>query len=172
MEHLWTPWRLDYIRGKGEVHDSCLFCRLAEEKTDAADDLVVARSAHHFALLNRYPYTYGHTMIVPHAHVSSQEDLSTAALTDLMMMTNRMLRVLRQLADPSAFNIGANIGAAAGASIAAHYHFHIVPRWGGDANFIATIGGTRTIPDSLSNIAGDMRVVWDELYRSEPSIEK
>ena len=103
-------------------------------------------------------------MVVPYEHVPSQEDMTTEALTDLMVMTNRIMRVVREYANPPAFNLGANIGEAAGAGIAAHYHFHIVPRWGGDANFMSTIGDTRVIPDTLDNTYNDLRIIWNNLY--------
>ena len=164
MKQLWTPWRMEYIKQKGKTADSCVFCALTDQAASAADEFVVAQSTYNFAVLNRYPYTYGHSMIVPFEHLSSQEDMTSDALTDLMTMVNRVMRVLREIADPPGFNIGANIGAAAGAGIASHYHFHIVPRWSGDANFLATIGETQTVADTLSCIAGQMRATWVELY--------
>ncbi len=166
MNHLWTPWRMKYIgdKRKGEYLDDCIFCKKSSQPADDDSDNIIARSSHTFALLNRYPYTFGHTMIIPFEHVSSPEELPTAALTDLMVMTNRIMRVLREIADPPAFNIGANIGAAAGAGIAAHYHFHVVPRWPGDANFMVAVGGTQTVPDTLANIHGRMQSAWNELF--------
>ena len=140
------------------------FANLSTSRRTLVSLLLIARSSHNFALLNRYPYTYGHVMIVPYEHVSSQEDMSTAALTDLMVTTNRTMRVIRSLANPAGFNIGANIGEAAGAGIAAHYHFHVVPRWPGDANFMVTVGGTQTVPDTLSNILERMQAAWSEIY--------
>lgn len=103
-------------------------------------------------------------MIVPYKHAASPEELPTAALTELAVMTNRVMRVLREIADPPAFNLGANIGAAAGAGIASHYHFHVVPRWPGDANFMVTTGGTQTVPDTLANIHSRMQATWKDLY--------
>ncbi|MDE2747729.1 MAG: HIT domain-containing protein [Chloroflexota bacterium] len=171
MNPIWTPWRMEYIRGERKRFESCLFCRLAETADNDRAQHVVSRSSHTYAALNRYPYTYAHTMIIPYEHVSSQEDMSAAALADLMLMTNRTMRVLREIADPPAFNIGANIGAAAGASIAAHFHFHIVPRWNGDHNFMQCIGGTRTVPDTLDNILEQMRSSWDSLYGPKQEVE-
>lgn len=168
MNQIWTPWRMEYIRGKRENTVSCVFCQIAEGAGSDAAQYVIARSAHTFAVLNRYPYSYGHTMVIPYAHESSLEDLPSAALADLMLMTNRVMGALREVAQPPAFNIGANIGAAAGAGIAAHFHFHIVPRWNGDHNFMQCIGGARVIPDMLSNIAEQMREAWQDLYLSAP----
>lgn len=166
MEHLWTPWRLAYVKGERKAVDDCVFClKAAHPKTDAAEH-VIARSSHTFAALNRFPYANGHVMIVPYQHLASQEDMDTAALTDLMVMTNRAMRVLRECVQPAAFNIGANIGAAAGAGIAAHFHFHIVPRWTGDVNFMTSIGNTRVIPDTVERSYGEIKAIWERLYPS------
>ena len=162
---------MEYIKGKREGFDSCIFCQFIEQPENDIAHHVIARSSHTFATLNRYPYSYGHTMVIPYAHISSSEDLTSAALSDLMLMTNRMMRVLREIADPPAFNIGANIGAAAGAGIAAHFHFHIVPRWNGDHSFMQCIGGTRTIPDTLSNVLEQMRATWADLFGTTPELD-
>ena len=167
MEHLWTPWRMAYIKGEKKPIDGCVFCIKAEQKESDDQEHVIARSTHTYATLNRFPYTNGHVMIVPYEHIASQEDMTTPALTDLMIMTNRIMRVLREYAKPQAFNLGANIGEAAGAGIAPHYHFHIVPRWGGDANFMTTVSNTRVIPDTLDNTYADLKAKWQELYGKE-----
>ncbi len=167
MQHLFTPWRRDYVQGKVKA-DGCVFCRIAQ-LPPAEYEHEIARSSHTFAILNRYPYAYGHTMVIPYAHIASPEELSPAALSDLMLMSNRSMTVLRAIADPPAFNIGANIGAAAGAGIAAHFHFHIVPRWNGDASFMTTIGETRTIADTLHSIARQMRAAWADIYGAPDS---
>ncbi|MCK6579668.1 MAG: HIT domain-containing protein [Anaerolineae bacterium] len=162
MDHLYTPWRMAYIRGETKPEDGgCVFCRLAAEPDNPQ---VIARSQHVFITLNIYPYSNGHLMIVPFEHVASQESLPVEALTDVMVTVNRALGALRRLYNPPAFNLGVNLGRAAGAGIAEHYHFHIVPRWLGDASFMTTIGETRVIPDSLENTAEQLRQVWRELY--------
>ena len=163
MTHLWSPWRKNYVKRKGAPSDGCVFCDIAASHSREHPH-VVARSSRTFALLNRYPYTFGHTMVIPYAHTPSQEDMSPAALTDLMIMTNRVITVLRETTGAPAYNIGANIGAAAGAGIAGHYHFHVVPRWPGDANFMTTIGGARTIPGTLNSAARQLREAWAKLY--------
>lgn len=168
MNQVWAPWRMAYIKGKSKGFDSCIFCQFAQEREDDLRQHVIARSAHTFATLNRYPYTYGHTMVIPYAHVASTEDLNPETLADLSLMTNRVMGALREIADPPAFNIGANIGAAAGAGIAAHFHFHIVPRWNGDHSFMECIGGTRAVPDTLSNLSEQMRAAWEQLYGPMP----
>jgi ATP adenylyltransferase len=153
-----------YIKGEKKPSDgSCVFCGKGELQNDAAD-FIVARSQYVYVVLNLYPYNNGHVMVVPYEHVSSQEQLDTDALLDLTVTTNKALTALRQVYNPPAFNIGANIGAAAGAGIAAHYHFHIVPRWGGDANFMTVVGDTRVIPDTLENTWRDLSAAWQELY--------
>ena len=163
MQQLWAPWRMAYI--KGEVRDAgCVFCGKAQHPANDASEHVIARSAHTFAVLNRYPYANGHMMIVPYAHVPSLEELPPAALSDLMLMSQRTLRILRETAKPPAFNIGANIGAAAGAGIAAHFHLHIVPRWPGDVNFMTSIGATRVIPEALDSTAAELKAAWERLY--------
>ena len=163
MEHLWTPWRMAYIKGECKPVDACVFCIKAAHPEDDEAEHVIARSSHTFAALNRFPYTNGHVMVVPYKHISSQEDMDAAALTDLMVMTNRVMRVLREYANPPAFNIGA----AAGAGIAAHFHFHIVPRWDGDVNFMTSIGNTRVIPDTLEHIYGEIKLIWERRYTAE-----
>jgi ATP adenylyltransferase len=164
MDHLYTPWRMRYIRGetKAKQGDGCIFCD-APAQTDA-DALIIARSTHVYALLNLYPYNNGHLMVVPYQHVQTPESLSAEALTDLMLTVNRALGALRALYNPTAFNLGANIGAAAGAGIAAHYHFHVVPRWSGDANFMTVVGETRVIPDTHENTQRALQAKWQGLY--------
>lgn len=152
-----------YIKGEKKQVDGCIFCNKRDSQADA-DDLIVARSAHVYVILNRYPYSNGHVMVVPYNHISTQEDMTSEELTDLMVTTNRIMRCLRELHNPPAFNLGANIGAAAGAGIAAHYHFHIVPRWPGDANFMTAVGDTRVIPDTLENTHQQLQTTWKRLY--------
>ena len=164
MENLWTPWRMAYIKRDRSAGGDCVFCKMAGNPADDVAEYVFARSLHSFATLNKYPYNYGHVMILPLAHVSTPEDMKMDALTDMMRMANRTMTALRELAQPQGFNIGANIGEAAGAGIAAHYHFHIVPRWQGDANFMTSIAKTRTIPETLDNLYHDLKTTWDGLY--------
>jgi ATP adenylyltransferase len=162
MDHLYTPWRMAYIRGEKKPIEDCIFCQLAASNDDQQQ--VIAHTTYMFVTLNIYPYNNGHLMVIPHEHVQSQEQLHEAALTDLMLTVNRTLTVLRKLYNPPAFNLGANIGAAAGAGIAEHYHFHIVPRWPGDSNFMTVVGNTRVIPDSLENVYRELKQTWDSLY--------
>ncbi len=161
MQHLWTPWRMEWIRdskGLRAPEQGCVLCRLGAEE----DDLVVARSQLVYVMLNAYPYNTGHLMVVPFAHSASLEDLDAETLMDLMQTCNRALAALRSLYQPQAFNVGANIGAAAGAGLPDHFHLHIVPRWQGETGFITTIGDTRVIPDTLTNTARELKERWHE----------
>lgn len=151
-----------YIRGEKKPVEGCVFCNLAAGVDN--DSLVISRSKHVYVTLNLYPYNNGHLMVVPYEHVQTQEALETEALTDLMLTVNRALGALRKVYNPAAFNLGANIGAAAGAGIAEHYHFHIVPRWSGDANFMSVVADTRVIPDTLENTYRELKQAWQTLY--------
>jgi ATP adenylyltransferase len=150
-----------YIRSDKQT-GGCVFCNLAADVDNESQ--VIARSQFVYVTLNLYPYNNGHLMVVPYEHVQTQESFSPEALTDLMLTVNRCLAVLRRVYNPAAYNIGANIGAAAGAGIAEHYHFHIVPRWNGDANFMSVVGETRVIPDTLENTYRELKAAWRELY--------
>lgn len=162
MQHLYTPWRMAYIKGEKKPVEGCVFCN--KINADDTVEQVIARSDYVYITLNLFPYNNGHLMIVPYDHITSQEAMPIEALTDMMVMVNRAMAVLREAYQPQAFNIGANIGAAAGAGIAAHYHFHVVPRWNGDANFMSTVGNTRVIPDTLENTFQDLKTRWDKLF--------
>jgi ATP adenylyltransferase len=159
MSHLWAPWRMAYIKGERTVVDGCIFCKALE--AEDAEAHILHRSQHAYAILNRFPYNNGHLMIIPYAHVATQEALPPDALLDIMQMVNHALAALRKAYNPPAFNLGANIGAAAGAGIAEHYHFHVVPRWAGDANFMTAVGDTRVIPASLDETWRDLRAAWE-----------
>lgn len=139
--------------------DGCVFCH-AFEHADGIQNLVVNRGEHVFAILNRYPYTTGHIMVVPAAHVPSIEMLDEITRAEMMEMVTHCMQVLRKVYRPQAFNLGANIGTAAGAGIADHVHFHIVPRWAGDTNFMGTVSGTRVLPEDLADTYERMRKAW------------
>ena len=167
MDHLYTPWRMTYLtEEKKQANVDCVFCAKATYVDDATDaaEWVVARSKFMFVMLNKFPYNNGHVMVLPYQHVPSMEVLPVEALTDLMLTTNHALAALRKLYNPQGFNVGANIGGAAGAGIAAHMHLHIVPRWAGDTNFISIIGDTRVIPDLLND-------TWRKLHDIWPTVE-
>jgi ATP adenylyltransferase len=140
-----------YLRGfeSSPGPTGCIFCDKPAEQADD-QNLIVRRGRLAFVMLNRYPYNNGHMLVVPYAHVPSLEQLDAPTLAELMALTNQALAALRGMYNPQAFNLGANIGAAAGAGIAEHVHLHIVPRWAGDTNFMATVAGTRVIPEDLA----------------------
>ncbi len=156
---------MPYIQGDKKLVEGCILCNKVAGDDDG--EYVVAHSQYVFLTLNLFPYNNGHLMIVPYEHVDSQEAMPVEALTDLMVTTNRALAALRKVYNPPAFNLGANLGQAAGAGIAEHYHFHIVPRWPGDTNFMTIIGNTRVIPDSLENTYRELKSTWQALYGTE-----
>lgn len=158
MEHLWTPWRMPYLRGEGGAQAECIFCAMLPG--DDAANFILHRGAHAFVLLNLYPYNNGHLMIAPNAHQASIETLDAETLGEIMALSQRCLRLLRRAYQPHAFNLGFNIGQAAGAGVADHVHLHIVPRWAGDTNFMATIAETRIIPEWVQQTYGRLKAIW------------
>jgi ATP adenylyltransferase len=138
---------MEYIENNTKV-DGCIFC-IAQEMEDSPENLIAFRSERAFVILNRYPYTSGHLMVVPFAHQPNLELLDPETRAEMMELTTRCMTVLRKIYNPQAFNIGANIGEAAGAGVKLHVHIHIVPRWAGDTNFMSTIGEARVLPESL-----------------------
>ena len=147
MENLWSPWRMKYVTDTDNP-DGCVFCTAPAQANDLAN-LIVNRGKDCFAILNRYPYTSGHLMVVPFAHASSIELLTPEVRAELFEMVNHAIGVLREVYHPDGFNVGINMGEAAGAGIAEHAHVHIVPRWAGDTSFMSTVGETRVIPEEL-----------------------
>lgn len=145
MKRLWSPWRLEYL--KAPKTDGCIFCEAVQSNQDR-ENLVLWRGERAFLILNRFPYNNGHLMVVPYTHVPSLEDLDTPTLTELMLLLNRSLAALRTAMQPDGFNIGANLGHAAGAGIEDHVHLHVVPRWSGDTNFMPIVGDVRVIPQT------------------------
>jgi ATP adenylyltransferase len=146
MDYLWTPWRYAYVSGADRT-SGCIFCDLPKETDEKAR--IVHRGTECFIILNTYPYTNGHVMIVPYAHLDELQKLPSAAAAEMMALTQRMEGVLRALYRPDGLNLGMNIGKAAGAGVAGHIHMHILPRWVADANFASVIGETRILPEAL-----------------------
>ena len=159
MEHLWSPWRMEYIMGN-DPKSGCIFCN-ALELEDGPANLIVTRNPLVFVMMNRYPYTSGHIMVVPTAHQPSLELLDIATRTALMEMVSHGIQVLRRVYKPEGFNIGVNIGAVAGAGVADHVHMHIVPRWAGDTNFMSTLAGARVLPEALEDTYRRLREGWE-----------
>ena len=146
MDYLWTPWRYAYVSST-EKAAGCVFCEA--QKEDEAKAHIVYRGQHCFVILNAYPYTPGHVMIVPYAHLDELQKLPGEAANEVMALSQRMETVLRKLYHPDGINLGMNIGKAAGAGIAGHIHMHVLPRWVADANFMSVVGETRILPETL-----------------------
>jgi ATP adenylyltransferase len=161
MEHIWAPWRLAYVTGAEQRPDEGCFLCVARSGTDDAATLVIARSKRCFAILNRYPYNPGHLMIAPNDHVPSITDLSAATLTAVMTLAQRCLGALRVTMRPDGFNMGINEGKVAGAGLADHVHYHIVPRWNGDTNFMPTLGQVKVIPELLDDTYRKLRAALE-----------
>jgi ATP adenylyltransferase len=150
VQHVFAPWRFSYV-SNAQRSQECVFCAAA---VGGAATHTVLRAEHVFVLLNLYPYTSGHAMVAPYAHVAEIEALAPEALTEMMTTAQRVVTALRGIYGPHGFNLGLNLGEAAGAGIADHLHLHIVPRWRGDTSFVTVSGGIRVIPEDL-----------DETYR-------
>jgi ATP adenylyltransferase len=160
---LWTPHRMVYIKGENKPpHDDegedCPFCRVPKGSDE--DGLIVARGELVYAVLNLYPYNSGHLMVVPYRHVADYVELSVAEVAEFGDFTQRALRTLTSVMAPHGFNIGMNQGAVAGAGIAAHLHQHVVPRWGGDTNFMPVVARTRVLPQLLSDARQALAAAW------------
>jgi ATP adenylyltransferase len=154
MDYLWTPWRYAYVSST-EKAAGCVFCEA--QKEDDAKAHIVYRGQHCFVILNAYPYTPGHVMIVPYAHLDELQKLPGEAANEMMALSQRMETVLRKLYHPDGINLGMNIGKAAGAGIAGHIHMHVLPRWVADANFMSVVGETRILPETLEVTWARMR---------------
>ncbi|HSL66944.1 MAG TPA: HIT domain-containing protein [Actinomycetota bacterium] len=148
MERLWSPWRMEYIEAAKGEPGGCIFCDLPAKGDDAAT-LILARGVRGFVLMNSFPYNPGHLMVAPFRHTGDFEDLHGDELSDLDGLLKRSLRALREEMEPQGFNIGTNLGRVAGAGIPDHLHWHVVPRWNGDTNFMPVVGQTRVLPELL-----------------------
>jgi len=153
METLWSPWRLQYIQENAEKKVGCVFCELAKGTTDETDQAnsVLFRGQDNFVVLNIYPYTTAHLLIMPYAHLTNLFDASRETTDEMMELAKRAQKAILEVYHPQGFNLGMNLGRAAGAGIPEHYHMHLMPRWFGDVNFVTTIGQTRVIPEDLSS---------------------
>ena len=163
FERLWTPHRMAYIKGEGKPtgpgeDDDCPFCRAP--KLSDEEGLIVARGELVFAVLNLYPYNSGHVLICPYRHISDYTDLSGAETVEFSDFTKRSISALRAASGPHGFNVGMNLGTVAGAGIAAHLHQHVVPRWGGDTNFMPVVARTRVLPQLLTDTRKLLADTW------------
>jgi len=156
VQHVFAPWRFAYV-SHAEPSPSCIFCAAGA----GGGDLAVLSGEHAFVMLNRFPYTSGHAMVAPLAHVAEIGDLDPAVLTEMMHLAQRVVGALRELYRPHGFNIGFNLGEAAGAGITDHLHLHVVPRWRGDTNFMTVSGGVRVIPEDLGATCAKLRAALE-----------
>ncbi|GAA4124754.1 HIT domain-containing protein [Nocardioides fonticola] len=161
LERLWTPHRLAYVKSEApEPEPGCPFCRIGAAEPGGDDDLVVARGESVYVVLNLYPYNPGHLMVLPYRHVADYADLDDAETAELAAFTKAALRTIRAISRPHAFNVGLNLGGAAGGSLADHLHQHVVPRWSGDANFMTVVAGTKTLPQLLGDTRDLLAAHW------------
>jgi len=151
---------MNYIMNH-EHKDCCIFCDALEHE-DGSENLVAYRGKRAYVILNRYPYTNGHLMVVPNDHQPSMEDLDVETRGELMELLSSSVRILRSVYNPEGFNVGTNIGGAAGAGVAGHVHFHVVPRWAGDTNFMTTTGNARVLPEELCQTYDRISKAWLE----------
>jgi ATP adenylyltransferase len=156
MDYLWTPWRYAYVSG-ADRQPACIFCEAPRESDEKA--LIVHRGTYCYIILNAYPYTNGHVMVVPYTHLDELQKLPSGAAEEMMVLTQRMESILRGLYRPDGINLGMNVGKAAGAGVAGHIHMHILPRWIADANFVSVIGETRVLPEALN-------VTWERIRKA------
>ncbi|MGH3746440.1 MAG: HIT family protein [Micromonosporaceae bacterium] len=166
LGRLWTPYRMAYIKGENRPtggdadSDGCPFCQ-APARSDA-DGLVVARGQRVYALLNLYPYNTGHLMVCPYRHVPDYTDLDEPETLEMARFTQRAMAVIREVGGAHGFNIGMNQGSVAGAGIAGHLHQHVVPRWGGDTNFMPVVGHTKVLPQLLADTRDLFAEAWQK----------
>ena len=161
MNHLWSPWRMSYIQDH-QTENGCVFCH-AQSIEDGLENQIVHRGVNAYVILNRYPYTSGHLMVLPFEHQPNLDDLSLETRNEIMELVSTGMQVLREVYGAQGFNLGANLGVAAGAGIPKHFHFHIVPRWEGDTNFMTSIGETRVVPEALEKTYQRIVSAWKRI---------
>ena len=161
MERLWSPWRLAYVTGTGNVEAGCIFCT-ALERADG-EPLILYVGDRCFVLLNLYPYNNGHLMIVPKRHVGTLSSATRAELAELMELTRLAEIALTEAYAPHGMNIGLNLGRPAGAGVLDHLHIHVVPRWNGDTNFMSVVGNVRVLPEELPQVSAKLRPIFARL---------
>ena len=158
MDRLWSPWRAKYIAsGVDSLGERCVFCRIAQDTENDEANLVVHRGAHNFVALNLYPYITGHLLVVPYQHLAEFDSTPKEITDEMTDLAKRAQTALRKVYSPSGFNLGMNLGAAAGAGIADHIHLHILPRWSGDTNFMTTVAEARVLPENLDTTYSKLR---------------
>ena len=160
-ERIWAPWRLEYVKDAAkDVEDECIFCAKPADEDDQAN-LIVHRGGRCFVILNKYPYTNGHLMVAPFAHLATIQELDAATVGELMALAQRAMSVLEDEYSPHGYNVGFNQGRVAGAGVEHHIHLHVVPRWGGDTNFMPVIADTRVMAQTLEQTYAALRGRFD-----------
>ena len=157
MDYLWSPWRYKYIATGGK-EEGCIFCRAVAANDDSRTHIIF-RGVKNFIILNRYPYTTGHVMIVPYAHIGDLQAADAAALTEMMQLAQKIQAALEATYHPQGYNLGMNLGRAAGAGVEGHLHLHVLPRWSGDSNFMTTVAETRVEPE-------DLETTYEKLHKA------
>jgi len=147
MEYLWAPWRIEYVERATE--SGCILCQKLKENNDEAN-LILYRGRHNFIILNAYPYNTGHFMVAPYRHIANLQDLKDVEAAEHFDILKKGLDLLKDVMRPTGFNVGLNLGRVAGAGIAEHLHTHVVPRWGGDTNFMPVLSDTKVLPEALT----------------------
>ncbi|MGA2520674.1 MAG: HIT domain-containing protein [Acidimicrobiales bacterium] len=166
LEQLWAGWRHDYVTSATEAERSgedggCVFCRIAASGPPSAENLVVWRDERSLVVMNAYPYSSGHVLVMPARHIGELSELTPDESAGLWSATCQAVATIEAEYDPDGVNVGANLGRAAGAGIPSHLHLHVLPRWSGDTNFMTSVAGVRVMPESLT-------VGWERLYRAWP----
>jgi ATP adenylyltransferase len=158
VDRLWSPWRAKYIAsGVDAQAGTCVFCEIGRATENDEKDFVVFRGELNFVVLNLFPYITGHMLVVPYAHLGELDSAPKDVTDEMMDLAKRSQAALRRVYEPAAYNVGMNLGAAAGAGITDHIHLHVLPRWGGDTNFMTTVGETRVLPESLETTYKKLR---------------
>jgi len=159
VQQLWAPWRLEYIVGS-EKPEECIFCHFPKQDQDR-ENRILLRGEHSFVIMNAFPYSNGHLLVPPYRHVADMSELTDAESLEIMQLTRRSLSALKATCRPDGFNVGVNLGTAAGAGIADHLHLHIVPRWNGDTNFMPVFADVKVIPEALEVTYDKLRAEFD-----------
>jgi len=164
MNILWAPWRIKYILGKKE--QECIFCPYNRKGTDE-ENLILFKGRYSMVMMNKYPYNNGHLLVSPLTHTPDLEGLSVDELKDLIIKVKESIRILKEVMKPDGFNVGLNLSQVAGAGMADHVHFHIVPRWNGDTSYMTVLGEVRVIPEDLKSTYKRLKPYFDDLKKKE-----
>ena len=166
MKQLWAPWRMVYILNELDEKKGCIFCDLPKENDDKKN-LIIYRSKHCFVIMNKYPYNNGHVLIAPYKHTHDYISLDDDILLDVQKTAQKVMQVMKNVMQPQALNMGVNIGRTAGAGIDQHLHYHIVPRWDGDTNFMPVIADTKVVSEALEATRDKLYEEFLRLYKEE-----